>query len=51
MAGSDSGPVVVPGSPDDSVIVEVQRSGHYGNLNEEELQRLTEWIADGAPES
>jgi mono/diheme cytochrome c family protein len=51
MAGSDSGSVVVPGSPEESIIVEVQRVDHPTNLNEEELQRLIEWIANGAPES
>lgn len=51
MAGSNSGPVVVPGEPDQSVIVEVQRGDHYTNLDEEGLERLIEWIASGAPES
>jgi hypothetical protein len=51
MAGADSGSVIVPGDPEDSPIVQVQRGEHYANLNEEELQRLIEWIASGAPES
>ncbi|MGD1992036.1 MAG: c-type cytochrome [Anaerolineae bacterium] len=50
MAGADSGPVVVPGAPEESRIVEVQRSGHYAQLSESELDRLIEWIAAGAPE-
>jgi hypothetical protein len=50
MAGSDSGPVVMPGSPEESLIVEVQRGDHFANLDEEELQRLVEWVANGAAE-
>lgn len=50
MAGSDSGPVIVPGDPDGSRIVEKQRSEHYVNLSEADLQLLIEWIASGAPE-
>jgi mono/diheme cytochrome c family protein len=51
VAGSASGPVVVPGSPEESSIVEVQRVDHPANLSEEELERLIDWIANGAPES
>jgi mono/diheme cytochrome c family protein len=50
MAGSSSGPVVLPGDPDGSRIVEVQRGEHYAQLSEMELGRLIEWIAGGAPE-
>ncbi|MGD8967529.1 MAG: c-type cytochrome [Anaerolineae bacterium] len=51
MSGGDSGSVVVPGAPGESLIVQVQRGEHYTNLHEEELKRLIEWIANGAPES
>jgi mono/diheme cytochrome c family protein len=50
MAGSSSGPVVLPGDPEGSRIVEVQRGEHYAQLSELELGRLIEWIAGGAPE-
>jgi mono/diheme cytochrome c family protein len=50
MAGSSSGPVVVPGDPDGSRLVEVQRGEHYTQLSEVELDRLIEWIANGATE-
>lgn len=50
MAGALSGPVVVPGDPDGSRIVEVQRNGHYAQLSEAELNLLIEWIDNGAPE-
>jgi mono/diheme cytochrome c family protein len=51
LTGSDSGPVIVAGDPDGSLIVEVQQGEHYTNLNEAELERLIEWITNGAPES
>ena len=50
MAGSTSGAVIVPGDPDASRIVEVQRGTHYAQLDEAELNLLIEWIASGAPE-
>jgi hypothetical protein len=50
MAGSASGPVIVPGDPDGSRIVEVQRGEHYAQLSQAELDLLIEWIANGAPE-
>ena len=50
MAGSASGPVVVPGDPDGSRIVEVQREAHYAQLSTAELDLLVEWIAGGAAE-
>jgi cytochrome c553 len=50
MAGSPSGPVVVPGDPDGSRIVEVPRGGHYAQLSEAGLSLLVEWVAIGAPE-
>lgn len=50
MAGALSGPVVVPGDPEGSRIVEVLRGGHYAQLSEAELNLLIEWIANGAAE-
>jgi mono/diheme cytochrome c family protein len=50
LAGSNSGPVIVPGDPDTSRIVEVQRAGHFVQLSEDDLSLLVEWIANGAPE-
>lgn len=50
MAGSASGPVVVPGYPDGSRIVEVQRGVHYVQLSAAELDLLIEWIANEAPD-
>jgi cytochrome b subunit of formate dehydrogenase len=50
MAGSKSGPVVVPGDPEGSLIVTKQEKKHPGKLSEFELQVLKDWIAAGAPE-
>ncbi len=48
MAGSSAGPVIVPGDPDGSRIVEVQQGTHYAQLSAAELDTLIEWIVDGA---
>lgn len=52
MAGSDNGPVIMPGSPEESVLVQVQTGDqrHFGQFTPEELRLVIEWIADGAPE-
>jgi hypothetical protein len=50
MAGSQDGPVIVPGSPDESRIVEVLSSGHFARLTDHQMALLKQWIADGAPE-
>ncbi len=48
MAGASSGAAVVPGEPEESRIVEVQRGEHYAQLSEVELDLLIEWIGNGA---
>lgn len=50
MAGSESGPIVVPGAADDSKIVQVLEAGHFAHLTEHQMDLLRQWIADGAPE-
>lgn len=50
LAGSRNGPVVTPGTPDDSRIVNVLDDGHFGALTSSQLTLLSQWIADGAPE-
>jgi len=51
LAGGNSGPGIVPGKPDDSQVVLVQQQGgHPGQLTDEELQQVIEWIEAGAPE-
>lgn len=53
LAGSVNGPVILPGDPEGSLLVQVQRGeqAHFGQLTEEELAAVVEWIAAGAPES
>jgi len=50
MKGGNSGPIIAPGDPDNSLIVVKQNKKHPGQLSEEELKVLIEWIAAGAPE-
>lgn len=51
LEGGDSGPAIVPGDPDNSLLVQVQATGdHPGQLTIEELERVIDWILAGAPE-
>jgi hypothetical protein len=51
LAGGNSGPGIVPGNPEDSMVVQIQQQGgHPGQLSDAELQQLIEWIEAGAPE-
>ena len=51
LAGGNSGPAIVPGNPEQSVLVQIQQQGgHPGQLTNEELQQVIEWIEAGAPE-
>ncbi len=49
MAGSRGGPVIEPGSPEASLILEVLNEGHFGQLSGAQLTTLHNWIAAGAP--
>jgi formate dehydrogenase gamma subunit len=50
MAGGLSGPAVVPGEPQTSLLITRQASGaHPGQLSEAELERVIQWIEVGAP--
>ena len=52
LAGGNSGPGFTAGDPDNSPLFTRQVSGdHPGQLSEEELTTLREWIAAGAPEN
>lgn len=50
MRGSNQGPVIIPGAPDDSMLVQRQREGHFGQLSDAELELAIEWIELGAPQ-
>jgi hypothetical protein len=52
MAGGESGPVVVPGDPGGSLLVQLQAAGgHPGQLSGGELTQVQAWIEAGAPEN
>jgi cytochrome b subunit of formate dehydrogenase len=51
MAGGDSGAIIVPGDPENSLIVKRQASNdHPGQFSEDELALISEWILAGALE-
>jgi len=56
LSGGDSGPAVVPGEPEESLLIEAIRygGGGYdmppeGKLPEAEIELLTQWVRQGAP--
>jgi mono/diheme cytochrome c family protein len=53
MAGSENGPVIVPGDPVNSLLVELitnQKMPKRGpKLTPPQVQIITEWVAAGAP--
>lgn len=51
MAGGNEGPAVVPGNPDQSLIVQVLRRGHFAALDPEVETALIKWILIGAPDN
>jgi hypothetical protein len=52
LAGGVSGPALIPGEPEASLLVQKQQGEipHFGQLTLEELALLKSWIQDGAPE-
>ncbi len=52
MAGSENGPVIVPGDPANSRLVSVQSGppSHFGQLPADVLEVVVNWIKAGAPE-
>jgi hypothetical protein len=52
LAGSNDGPVLIPGDPTASLIIQRQSGAeaHFGQVLPDELEALQEWIAVGAPE-
>ncbi len=51
MKGGASGPAVVPGDPDASSVVVIQRAGgHPGMFDAAELEKIIAWIQAGAAE-
>ena len=51
LTGGNSGPAIIPGDPDNSVLVQKQSLGnHPGQLTIDELNQVIAWIQAGAPE-
>jgi mono/diheme cytochrome c family protein len=52
MQGSQNGPVIVSGDPEQSLLVQKQNGSqpHFGQLTPEQLQLVVDWIKAGAPE-
>jgi len=51
MTGGSSGPVIVPGDAEGSLLVQLQREGHFAEFSPDELQMVIDWINSGAPEN
>jgi mono/diheme cytochrome c family protein len=52
LEGGNSGPGIVPNDPEDSVVYTLQlEGGHPGQLSDDQLADLLEWIETGAPET
>ncbi len=51
MEGGNFGPAIVPGDPEGSLLVQLQREGHPNSLAPRELEWIVRWIEEGAPES
>lgn len=50
LAGSENGPVILPGDSANSRLVQVQSERHFKNFTDEELDYIIQWIDAGAPE-
>jgi cytochrome b subunit of formate dehydrogenase/mono/diheme cytochrome c family protein len=51
MKGGSAGPVIVPGDPDNSLVINKVKGGdHPGKLTPDELKVIADWIKAGAPE-
>ncbi|HSM25541.1 MAG TPA: cytochrome b/b6 domain-containing protein [Anaerolineaceae bacterium] len=50
LQGGNSGMAVIPGRPDESLIMQIQAPGneHPGQFSDEELERVRIWILNGA---
>lgn len=54
LTGGDSGPAVVPGRPDESLLIDAVRYNSLemppdGKLNDAQIEVLSRWVAVGAP--
>lgn len=51
MRGGNNGAAIVPGDPENSLLVEVQSKQHFATFSPEELDFIKQWIEAGAPEN
>lgn len=51
MTGGNNGPAILPGDAEDSLLVQRQREGHFGQLSDDDLELVIRWIEGGAPEN
>lgn len=52
LKGGSRGPAIVPGDSQASVLVQIQSAGgHPGQLSQQELDAIIQWIEAGAPEN
>jgi mono/diheme cytochrome c family protein len=51
LAGSENGPVIVPGDPEASLLVQKQTAQppHFAQFPSQELELIVSWIENGAP--
>ena len=51
LRGGNDGPVIIPGDPENSILVQKQSGDmpHFGQLTPEELDVVIQWIQAGAP--
>ncbi len=52
LAGGTKGPVIIPGDPDASRLIEIQTAAtkHFGQLSVSDLETIRQWILGGALE-
>lgn len=50
MAGGEDGPIVVPGKPEESLIIQILTQGHFAKLEDFQMAILQQWIAEGTVE-
>ena len=52
MLGSESGPVVIPGDAENSLLIQIQsgETPHFSQFSQEEFNIVLSWIDNGAPE-
>lgn len=53
LEGGVSGPAIIPSDPAGSLVVQKQSGDtpHFGQFSPQELDRVIEWIAEGAPQN